>query len=255
MTENDVQEKTDEDVSKVEMAVKKTKVKSQKKTSVKSEAVSPNDSAQTTTLEATISDTAPQADKKARLVNRLKEMGMMSDKKTDQESEAIDGKMTIKARARKLLSPQLVAVAAGACVFSVLIWVLEQERRADLPQAGAIPPAYTPSGVQPYAPYPGMPPAYIEAPAQQYVPYQPSEYEPPVYHAQPAPVPQGRGQYEQQPMGYPQPYGYGYGYGYPPPPIHYDYDARMQNYAPPAYMDPNFRPPVYYYPPGVPVQR
>ena len=275
VTENDtdtvskqeaVTENTGEPVARKKATKKKVRKKAVVKTTTEeAEAVAASVEADTAER-ATAS--SREEDKRTRLCNRLKEMGMMPGVAGAAVSKvAASSKKAMALNMPKWLTPQILSVAAGACVFTALIWALEQERQSSQPQTASRPSVYAPYGNHPAIPYPVQPPAQLQAPAQQVAPYYPPGGDVPVYQAQqqmPAAPNTQSGQATEQarpaypaPAWYPNHYGYGYNVH---PSMRLGFNGRTQGrgaghgaaaphyygYVPPGYV------PYYPVPPAYP---
>ncbi|MDH5446560.1 MAG: hypothetical protein OEY52_13490 [Gammaproteobacteria bacterium] len=200
-------------------------------------------------------------DKRAQLINKLKDMGVMQGAAV--ANAAAGSKKILANNIPSWITPQVIAVAAGAAVFSVLIWSLENEKQDSQPQTANMAPIYAPYGAAPVMMHPAQPPAPMHEQAQQMNPYQPPLMEPPAYQVQQPDLPAvpHNPQSEQAPQAYPAPPAwyrnqYGYGYGYHPS-MQFGFNSRMhgqgygqgaqQYYGHPAYGP--YPAPAYAYPP------
>jgi len=285
-TEQTTEEVTD---NSSETAVKKTTKKARKKATVKTRTTAAESISESVTAQADepAAETASKEDKRAKLVSKLQSMGMMpgaTAKAASAKTASTVGKMSAGIKSLDLtlpswLSPQLLAVTAGAGVFAVLIWSLQQEKMAASQLAGQpVAPVYNP-----YVPYGGIVPPVMtyQDPAQQQRLNQanpagqggdpmmdpataypiPPGYQPyaPNYPIQAQETESGKQNTQQAkqdrsmppaPVWQPNTYGYGYEYH---PAMRFGFNGRMQgqgsgygNGAPSYYYGP---PPAYGYVP------
>lgn len=229
----DTEKTTDNVTEQVSEEVKKkaTKKASKKVAEPKAEKV-------TEQIVEQASEPASKEDKRAKLANKLRALGMMpGSTNTAAAGETARASLALPA----WLSPQLLVLVAGAGVFTLLIWSLEQEKQV-MPQQAAYP---APPVYSPYTPYATAPPVmpYPNQPVQQQVQKKteqaPQSTAPAMVQGAPA-----RPAYPEQAY-YRGPYPYGYH-----PAMQFGFNGYMQGNGAPYYYAYPQRPPTYGYAPN-----